>query len=62
MPRYLAFVMTLDGTVIDRIPFDCADDETAIERAKVLAPSYPVELWESETPRRIGRFDPKNSI
>jgi hypothetical protein len=58
MREFRAYVLTLDGsTVVAMHHLHCADDEQAIERAKELAITNPVELW--DPPVRVARFEPK---
>jgi hypothetical protein len=53
---YRAFVIGLDGHVIDRVDLFCASEEDARERARQLVDGHAIELWEGT--RRIERFEP----
>jgi hypothetical protein len=44
MPHYRAYILDDDGRLAGAVNFDCADDEEAKERAKVLN-EHRVELW-----------------
>ena len=58
MKEYRALVLSFEGEVLQTIELICATEEAAIERAKLLVDSHPVELWQG--PRRIARFGPKH--
>ena len=47
MLQYRAYPVDEEGHILGPpILFECADDETAIKRAKQLARSHNVELWQ----------------
>ena len=56
MREYKAYFIGPDGRIAGRVDLVCADDDEARERAKDLADSQPVELWQLD--RMIERFEP----
>ena len=54
--EYQVLILTPEGHILDRHLLTCADDDEAREMAKVLADSWPVEIWIG--PVRIVRFEP----
>ncbi len=54
MREYQAFVLAFEGNVIERRTIVCADEAEAVEQAKRLIGTRPVELWEGA--RRVARF------
>ena len=57
MKEFRAFVLTVEGTVLSMHYLHCEDQEQAKERARQLAVTNAVELW--DPPVRIARFQPK---
>jgi len=57
MREYRAYVLTAEGIVIAMHYLHCENQEQAIERAKELAESNPVELW--DPPVRIAQLESK---
>ena len=57
MREFQAYILTAEGTVTAMHYLHCNDQEEAIERAKELAVTDPVELW--DPPVRVARFEPK---
>jgi hypothetical protein len=56
MKEYRALVLTREGNVIDLHELTCLNEEEAKGKARRLAESDSVELWEGA--RRIARFNP----
>ena len=48
MNEYRAYAVGSDGRFIGYEPLACADDKTAIERAKRLVDGHDVELWSGD--------------
>jgi hypothetical protein len=59
MPEYRAYLIGEDGHFYEAVPLVCADDAEAMEKAKRLAYSRDVELWQSD--RKIAAFDHKSA-
>jgi len=59
MKTYRAFILTFEGQVIQSVDLVCATEENARTLAERLMEANPVELWDG--PRRIARFEPKNT-
>ena len=57
MPDYRAYMIGRDGTFVNAIEIDCADDEAAVESAKQMVDGYDIELWQLD--RRVARFNAK---
>jgi hypothetical protein len=55
--EYRVFVLAPEGHILDQHTLRCADDYEAIETAKVLAESNPVEIWKGRV--RIVRLEPR---
>ena len=51
---YRAYLIGSDGHIIHRVELECADDEAANERAKLLVDRHDVELWDG--PRMVAEF------
>jgi hypothetical protein len=45
MQEYRAYIVGLNGHIIGVEPMVCANDEEAIERARLLVKGHTVELW-----------------
>jgi hypothetical protein len=54
MQEYRVYIIGSDGHFYDSLPLECADDDTAIERARQLVDGHDVELWHRD--RKIARF------
>lgn len=59
MKTYRAYILTFEGNVIQSVDLVCASEENARGLAERLVEVNPVELWDG--PRRIARFEPKES-
>ncbi len=46
MAEYRAYLVDSDGHFYDVVPLICVDDVEAMEKAKLLAVGYDVELWQ----------------
>jgi hypothetical protein len=46
MAEYRAYLVDSDGHFYDVVPLICVDDAEAMEKAKLLAVGYDVELWQ----------------
>ena len=55
MPEYRAYIVGEDGHFIGYEPLVCANDNEAIETAKCLSNSGPVELWSG--PHQVARLE-----
>lgn len=54
MEEYKAYLLGPDGRIFGRIDLLCANEDTAIERARQLARECPVELWKGN--QKIGEY------
>jgi hypothetical protein len=54
MPEYRAYTLGEDGHFIGFEPLVCASDEEAVERARLMAKKFPIELWSG--PRLVTRL------
>ena len=59
MREYKGYFIGPDGRIAGRVDLVCADDDDARERAKDLADSQPVELWQLD--RMIGKIGARRS-
>src|ERR1700761_5215459 len=58
MPHYLAHIISRDGSQIGSVNIvDCADDQAAIEVAKLLVADHDVEVWQEG--RKLIRLEHK---
>lgn len=53
MKEYRAFVLSFEGQVLQTVTLICDTEQDALERARELVDSHPVELWDG--PRRVAR-------
>ena len=58
MPEYRAYAVGDDGHFSGYEPLECANDEEAIKKARILSQRHGVELWSG--PRLVGSI-PKQS-
>ena len=58
MREYRAFVLTAEGAILSMHYLHCEDQEQAKERARQLAVTNAVELW--DPPVRIARLEPRS--
>jgi hypothetical protein len=58
MQGFRAYIIGLDGHIIDRLDLFCADEEQAKCKAKQLVDGHAVELWDRD--RKIVRYDPEH--
>jgi hypothetical protein len=56
MKEYRAYVFSLEGHIISREEFICANEQEARARAMAMVADKSIELWEG--PRLIARFNP----
>jgi hypothetical protein len=61
MTRYVAFVLTPMGQIIETVNLKCASDEDAQEQAQQWVNGHAVELWEGAKARRVAVLRPKTS-
>ena len=57
MPEYRVYVIGSDGHFRSSLELECADDDEAMEQAKMLVDGHDVELWQRA--RKVARFDHK---
>jgi hypothetical protein len=57
MPQYRAYSISPDGEFRNSVPLECADDATALQKARQLVDGHHVELWQFT--RKIATFDHK---
>jgi hypothetical protein len=55
MPVYCAYIVGLHDRTIGVVQLDCRDDESAIQSARRLVDSHPVEVWQTDRP--VARLD-----
>ncbi len=60
MQEYRIYIIGSDGHFHNSLPLECADDDTAIERARQFVNGHDVELWQRD--RKIARFDHKPKV
>jgi hypothetical protein len=60
MPDYRVYIIGADGHFFDSHAIECADDETAMERAAQLVDGHDVELWQRD--RKVAKFEHKPKI
>ncbi len=56
---YRIFHLDSEGRFQNSTVVDADNDENALEIARVLLDSFPIELWDG--PRFIGRLEPERS-
>ena len=54
MADYRVYLIGEDGHFFKAVPFVCADDAEAMEKAKPLAIDHNVELWQLD--RKVATF------
>jgi hypothetical protein len=57
--EYRAYLLDSDGHFYEAVPLICADDAEAIEKAKRLADSCDVELWQLDREMTTIKHIPK---
>ena len=57
MPEYRVYVIGSDGHFRSSLELECADDDEAMEQAKMLVDGHDVELWQRA--RKVAKFDHK---
>jgi hypothetical protein len=50
------FMSSDDGRIVDFIEHLCADDPSALDRARALAEKSPIEIWQAR--RRVALVTP----
>jgi hypothetical protein len=46
MAHYRAYILNLDGRIMEAVNLDCADDAAATKAARQLVDGHDVELWQ----------------
>lgn len=58
MEDYKVYLLGPDGRVATRVDLVCENEETARERAQLLAQNCAVELWQDA--RKIAEYHPRH--
>jgi hypothetical protein len=56
MLAYRMYFLNSDDRIVDFIEHLCADDPSALSRARALAESSPIEVWQAK--RRVALVTP----